>query len=136
VAVATGPGSFTGLRIGVATAKAFAFACGCEAFGVSTMATLAVRVPRDHRKFQVVVDAQRNELFAADFERDELGTVIRETAPRIVDALSWLESLSKGSVVSGPGLLKWQDRLPAGVIATEPALWQPQAADVGRLSWQ
>src|SRR5690606_1576544 len=90
VAVATGPGSFTGLRIGVATAKTFAYAVGCQVKGVGTMPVLAAQVPQKHRRFSVVIDAQRDELFAADFERDAAGAVIRQSEPRIVKAADWL----------------------------------------------
>src|SRR5262245_50788842 len=48
VAVAVGPGSFTGLRIGVTTAKAFAYAVGAQVIGINTLAVLAHQSPPAH----------------------------------------------------------------------------------------
>jgi tRNA threonylcarbamoyladenosine biosynthesis protein TsaB len=80
VAVGTGPGTFTGLRIGVATARALAQAAGAEIAGVSTLATLARGAERaEHREAApapapggparsavlAVLDARRGEAFVA-----------------------------------------------------------------------
>jgi tRNA threonylcarbamoyladenosine biosynthesis protein TsaB len=136
VAVATGPGSFTGLRIGVATAKTFAYATGSQILGIGTMSILAAQVPLEHQRFGTIVDAQREELFISDFQRDERGVIVSESAPRIEAASAWLAKLVAGDVVTGPGLRKWLRRLPAGVLATEEAVWQPRARTVGGLAWR
>jgi tRNA threonylcarbamoyladenosine biosynthesis protein TsaB len=70
VAVGVGPGSFTGLRIGVATARALAGASGLQLRPVSSLAALAQGI--DHGSDSVVlplIDAKRGELFAAAYER-------------------------------------------------------------------
>lgn len=134
VAVATGPGSFTGLRIGVATAKTFAYATGAEVLGIDTMAVLAAQVPAEHQRFAAILDAQREELFIADFERDAGGKNIRRSGPRIEGATSWLATLGEGDVVTGPGVKKWLRQLPAGVTAVAEEHWQPRAETVGRLA--
>jgi tRNA threonylcarbamoyladenosine biosynthesis protein TsaB len=130
VAVATGPGSFTGLRIGVTTAKTFAYACGCPAIGVDTMSAIAQRVPAQFARFSVVVDAQRGELFVADFERTAEGELRGRESTRLVDAVQWLGELEPGRVVSGPGLAKWASRAKSDTVLVEAALWSPTAATV------
>jgi tRNA threonylcarbamoyladenosine biosynthesis protein TsaB len=133
VAVATGPGSFTGLRIGVTTAKAFAYACGCQAIGVDTMSAVAEQVPAAFARFSVVVDAQRGELFVADFERTAEGELRGRESTRVVDAARWLGELEPGRVVSGPGLAKWAARAKPDTVLVEAALWSPVAATIGRI---
>ncbi|MEX2112490.1 MAG: tRNA (adenosine(37)-N6)-threonylcarbamoyltransferase complex dimerization subunit type 1 TsaB [Pirellulales bacterium] len=134
VAVATGPGSFTGLRIGVTTAKSFAYAVGCQLIGVHTLAAIAARAGVD--RVWTVLDAERGELFAAEFSRDEDAELIEVTPTHVVAKEAWLAALSPGSVVSGPGLERLLERLPAGVTAVALEQWAPTAATVGSLGWK
>lgn len=67
VAVDIGPGLFTGLRVGVATAKAAALALGVPMIGVSSLDLLAFRVRYASRTVTAVIDARRGELFVASY---------------------------------------------------------------------
>ncbi len=136
VAVASGPGSFTGLRIGVTTAKTFAYAIGCQVVGVPTLAAIASRVPAEVARCSVVLNAERGELFAGDFERNSDRQLVERAATTIVDAARWLAGLERGAVVTGPGLERIVDRLPSGVAALDRTLWSPTAAAVGSLGWR
>jgi tRNA threonylcarbamoyladenosine biosynthesis protein TsaB len=72
IAVGTGPGTFTGLRIGVATARGLAQAAQAELVGVSTLRTLAARAGEEHDgPVLAVLDARRGEAFAALYEGDQ-----------------------------------------------------------------
>jgi len=135
VAVATGPGSFTGLRIGVTTAKVFAYATACQVIGVSTMAAIASRVPGDVPRFSVILDAHRDELFVADFTRAG-GQLVGQQTTRIELAERWIAELPPGAVVSGPGLAKYSARLGAQTVKVDSRLWAPTATAVGRLGWR
>jgi tRNA threonylcarbamoyladenosine biosynthesis protein TsaB len=78
VAVGTGPGTFTGLRIGVATARALARAARVPLVGVSTLHALALNAleaPDGGDPVLAVVDARRGEAFVAAWARDSLGTL-------------------------------------------------------------
>lgn len=68
VAVDIGPGLFTGLRVGVATAKALASALGVPAVGVTSLDCLAHRLRHAGRPVAAVVDARRGEVFWALYE--------------------------------------------------------------------
>lgn len=73
VAVTCGPGSFTGVRIGVATAKALAWGLGCALHPVSTLAAMAAALLAEHPAVDLAVpalDARRGEIFAAVYHRD------------------------------------------------------------------
>jgi len=136
VAVATGPGSFTGLRIGVTLAKVFAYAAGCQTLGVNTLETIAARAPVDAQEFWAVIDAQRQQLFAALFARDERGAIRYREETHVVDIDAWLETLPPGSTVTGPALAKLAAQLPEGVKMLDSDVWRPTAVAVGLLAWK
>lgn len=136
VAVATGPGSFTGLRIGVTTAKTLAYAVGCDVLGVNTLVAIAQAVPLEVPSFSVVVDAQRGEVFVADLQRSASGVVTGAENTRVATREAFLASLHAGSVVTGPALRSLRGALPPGVTAIDETLWAPSAAEIGRLAWR
>src|SRR4051794_39815868 len=93
VAVAIGPGSFTGLRIGVTTAKAFAYAAETEIVGVDTLEAIASQVPFAESPVWAILDAQRQELFAAKFEMLEGTQLRRVRETSVISQSTWLERL-------------------------------------------
>jgi tRNA threonylcarbamoyladenosine biosynthesis protein TsaB len=133
VCVTTGPGSFTGLRIGVTAAKTLAFAVGAKLVGVHTLSALAASVPPASGRLWAIMDAQRQELFAAAFDGQERA---KEPVTRILGIDSWLSQLRVGDQVVGPPLAQLNSQLPNGVSAIHPSLWQPQAGIVGQLGYQ
>jgi tRNA threonylcarbamoyladenosine biosynthesis protein TsaB len=136
VAVANGPGSFTGLRIGVTTAKALAYAAGAGIVGVNTLEVLASQVPDSTVPLWTVMDAQRQELFAARFDIHRVGQHQRNAATQIVPQASWLAGLQPGDQATGPALHRLAPRLPIGVTAVPEEFWQPTAVAVGSVGWQ
>jgi tRNA threonylcarbamoyladenosine biosynthesis protein TsaB len=133
VCVTTGPGSFTGLRIGVTAAKTFAFAVNAQLVGVHTLAAPAASVLAPKGRLWSIMDAQRQELFAATF--DDNGEMT-EPVTRIISIDAWLTQLRSGDSVVGPPLAQLASKLPAGVTAVDADFWQPQARVVGQLGYQ
>lgn len=89
VAVTVGPGAFTGLRIGLAAARAIALAADRPVLGVTTFAVVADSVPtaeRRGRRLLVLLDTKRNDLFAQLFEAETLAP-LGEPAVLPVEAL-------------------------------------------------
>jgi tRNA threonylcarbamoyladenosine biosynthesis protein TsaB len=139
VATTIGPGSFTGLRVGVTTAKTFAYAVGAEVIGVSTLEAIAHGLPDEllagqGGDIQAVLDAQRKELFVGKFLR-ETGRLTRIEPDHIVPSTDWLAGLQPGTIVTGTGLARLESQLPAGVVAAPVNYREPRAAIVGRLAW-
>lgn len=137
IAVAAGPGSFTGLRVGVVTAKTLAYATGARLVGVNTLAAMADQIPpgRRGRRLWTILDAQREELFAACFGANGPEDPSDESATlaEVLPIETWLARLMPGDAVSGPPLVKLLGRLPAGVASISEGDWAPTAAGVGRL---
>ncbi|HEX4414425.1 MAG TPA: tRNA (adenosine(37)-N6)-threonylcarbamoyltransferase complex dimerization subunit type 1 TsaB [Lacipirellulaceae bacterium] len=136
VAVALGPGSFTGLRIGVTTAKAFAYATEAEIVGVNTLEVLATQTGLIDASVWAILDAQRQELFAAKFRASQHVEPRIERQTSIIAREAWLEALRPGDHVIGPPLQQLSEELPAGVQMVSQSAWQPMAHAVGRLAWQ
>jgi tRNA threonylcarbamoyladenosine biosynthesis protein TsaB len=136
VAVAVGPGSFTGLRIGVTTAKTFAYAINAEVVGVNSLAILAQQAPRAEGPLWTIMDAQRGELFAACYHpsADGKSTIAHDTSILAQDA--WLAELRPGHRVTGPATPRVHAKLPRNVVVVPEPCWQPTAAAAGYVGWQ
>ena len=93
VCVSMGPGSYTGLRVGVSTAKGLCFGSGKPLLAVGTLDTLVAQADSDARFIIPMVDARRMEVYTAVFEN---GTQLTETAPVIIDENSFAEYLEQG----------------------------------------
>ncbi|MDR5698199.1 MAG: tRNA (adenosine(37)-N6)-threonylcarbamoyltransferase complex dimerization subunit type 1 TsaB, partial [Armatimonadota bacterium] len=137
VAVSVGPGSFTGLRIGIATAQAWARGRDLPACGVPTLEAMAAAMEGADAVVPVL-DARRGEVAAALFARRDHGWVraVEEvTAPpeQILVRFSACGIDLRGLVLTGDGLLAYGDLFTAalpGARIAERVLWAPRAATV------
>ncbi|MCX7426592.1 MAG: tRNA (adenosine(37)-N6)-threonylcarbamoyltransferase complex dimerization subunit type 1 TsaB [Planctomycetia bacterium] len=134
VAVTIGPGSFTGLRIGVTTAKTLAYCAKADILGVDTLEVVASAAPDGVDIVSVAVDAQRGQVVAGMFRRGADGWFAPTAPARLVQVADWLDEIPPGVAVSGPILRKLAGRLPSQVTALPPEYWFPTAAQVGRLA--
>lgn len=134
VAVAVGPGSFTGLRVGVTAAKVFAYAVKADLLGVDTLETIAAASPDDVSDVAVAMDAQRGQLSVRRFLRQPDAWFAPAGPQELVDIHSWCDGLPAGIAVSGPILAKLADHLPNRVRVLEPRYWSPRASTVARLA--
>lgn len=136
VAVANGPGSFTGLRVGVITSKTLAYAWRAQLLGVNTLDAIAAQVPIENEssgKLQVVLEAQRQELFVATFQALKTGRWERTAPDAIVSTADWLAHLQTEHV-AGPALKKLREKLPPTVTIAADNLCHPRAVTVARLA--
>lgn len=92
-AAATGPGSFTGLRIGMATVKGFCQALGRPAAGVSTLEALAYRFRHVGRRVAPMVDARRQQIFGAVYSVEDGGKAELLEEECVLPPAQWLTRL-------------------------------------------
>lgn len=116
VAVSKGPGSYTGLRVGVSTAKGLCFGAGIPMISVGTLDTLVWQaldgnmLPEGCRYIIPMIDARRMEVYTGIFTPD--GKQISPTVAQIIDADSFKDQFAEGPVLFiGDGADKCKDTL-------------------------
>jgi tRNA threonylcarbamoyladenosine biosynthesis protein TsaB len=115
ILVGLGPGSYTGLRVGVMTAKTLAYAVGCPLVGVPTFHVLARQAGGG--LVDVLADAQKDAVYHQSFRDGE--ALMGLTIVRVDD---WLARRDPGAVATGPGLAK----VRADVPRRPESDWQPR----------
>ncbi|MDT3357429.1 MAG: tRNA (adenosine(37)-N6)-threonylcarbamoyltransferase complex dimerization subunit type 1 TsaB [Bacteroidota bacterium] len=103
VCVSMGPGSYTGLRVGVSTAKGLCFGAGKPLLAIGSLDILVwnaisgSKLPEGCRYIVPMIDARRMEVYSAVFTPD--GRQVRETAPAVIDKDSFSDLLAEGPVL-------------------------------------
>lgn len=137
VAVGLGPGSYTGLRIGLTAARMLAYAAGARLLGFDSLEGFAQNAPEDALRVRAVADAQRGDVYCAAFERTEAGGVLRAVEPSRIEAIAaWSEGLRTGEFVVGPGLnvASIRSALPGRVQAADLSRNQPSGVRLVELA--
>lgn len=132
VIVGRGPGSYTGLRVGIMSAKALAYATGCALIAVDTFRVLAAQVGDMHSRVDVLADAQGDKVYVQCFGRTgDDWQPVNELAIR--PFAEWLTDRVTDAAVTGPGLRKWAERFPADVAILDQRGWEVQMEVLLRL---
>jgi tRNA threonylcarbamoyladenosine biosynthesis protein TsaB len=127
IIVSRGPGSYTGLRVGIMSAKAFAYATGCTLIAVDTFAVIAAQAPANVDSLDVFTDAQQDRVYYQRFVRTQpAGPMTPRTGLAILPFARWLDDGDKPAWVTGPGLHGKEQRLPATTRPLAAELWEPQ----------
>ncbi|AUS07263.1 tRNA (adenosine(37)-N6)-threonylcarbamoyltransferase complex dimerization subunit type 1 TsaB [Tamlana carrageenivorans] len=96
ISVSKGPGSYTGLRIGVSAAKGLCYALNKPLIAVPTLEALAQQVKAESGVIVAMLDARRMEVYSAVYDIDY--NVVRETQAQILDESSFMAYLEQGLV--------------------------------------
>lgn len=139
VAVDIGPGSYTGLRVGLAAAKGLAVALGCPVLGVPSLDALAVAAAEALPAAAVLaaaIDAKWDQVYGALYEarsgRPERTSEMAAERPE-----EFAARVPRGAVVVGDALARHAALFEArGASAAPKELWAPRPAVVARLGWE
>ena len=136
-AVSAGPGSFTGLRVGVMTVKTLAWALRKPVLPVSSLEVAAQNIAVSPKDVLVYVDARKGKIYAALFSPDGKGGLRRAGPDALLPPEEPLRRLTRPAAVLGDGLNKYGALLSAAGAAADPVpaeLWVPRADSLCRLA--
>jgi len=131
IAAGCGPGSFTGIRIGIASAKGLSMALGCPIIGISSLDTLAYGVMPSTIPIMPVIDARKSEIFCCLYSAggiprttymnilpEEISDIVQEKTLFIGNGISLCEDVLK-------------ERLGEKFVKGPRSLWNPRASVIG-----
>ena len=136
VAISKGPGSYTGLRIGVAAAKGLCFALDLPLIGIHTLELMVQPFigKAEYAFFIPMLDARRMEVYTAVFDNSK--TWIQETNALVLEAQSFYDLLGDSPcLVFGNGASKFKTLQPKINAHFTETVSYPSAEDMSRLAW-
>ncbi len=143
IAVSIGPGSFTGLRVGVVFAKTLAYAIGCQLAAVDTFRAIAAASPADVSEVFVVSDAQRGDLFVGRYALGDstigptrLAEIAIESTGSFCQRFQDITASRPDIAITGPVAASLQTALPPSVRVLAPEFQHPRAEFIAALGEQ
>jgi tRNA threonylcarbamoyladenosine biosynthesis protein TsaB len=139
IAVSQGPGNFTGLRLGLSTAKGLAMAVGCPVIAINTLDALAANFPFASLPVCPVIDAKKNEVYAAFYHcQDAVGQLVGEYL--LLSPAALADRISEPTLITGPGLERYgslfREALGDLAVFPPPELRHVRAGVLARLGLQ
>jgi tRNA threonylcarbamoyladenosine biosynthesis protein TsaB len=137
VIVSRGPGSYTGLRVGLMSAKALAFATGCRLLAIDTFAAVALQAGENVLAVDVVADAQQDRVYVQRFARSGPDDLFSPGSELSIQPFGvWLQGRGGEAWLTGPGLGVRGRRLPEGLLTVPPEHWEPRPESLLRIGWE
>jgi tRNA threonylcarbamoyladenosine biosynthesis protein TsaB len=133
VMVSQGPGSFTGLRVGIMSAKMFAYATGCRLVAVPTLHAIAEQAPAHASEVAVIADALQGMVYVQRFRRVANSEWEAVEELRIDDLQSWIVTLPETCWISGPGVDIHRASIPETILQVSAESCTPTLEALARL---
>jgi len=134
-AAGRGPGSFTGLRIGLSVAKGFSFAFSRPVLAFSSLEAIAYNADTAGTKtVSVAVDARRGNVYSRLYRRNAKGEMVGLKREALVPAPVWASGIPADAVVAGDGVSTYGAELKGKFAALEESLWYPTPESISRLA--
>lgn len=136
-AVGIGPGSFTGIRIGVGTIKSLCYAVKKPIIGVSTLEAIAYNLRYTDRLICPILDARKDEVYGAVFRGGE--NLLRKSEDLCVPIETLLSQIDDDVIFVGDGLRRYapvvQEQFGADVPLADPIFNVPRGASIARVGY-
>jgi tRNA threonylcarbamoyladenosine biosynthesis protein TsaB len=134
IAAGLGPGSFTGIRIGIATARGLAAALDCEIRGVITLDAVAANAPDTDKHVMPVLDARKGEIFCALYDKEK-----HRLSPQVnIEPVQVIDMITRPTLFIGNAIALYDkvfsNSLGSLYQAADKDLWYPRASVIGRLA--
>ncbi len=136
-AISLGPGSFTGLRIGVSTIKGLAYATQKPVAGLSSLDILASQISPTPYLICPLIDARKEEVYTAFYRYDKASLLQRCSLYQAIKPKDLVKGINEKVIFVGDGVKTYgdylRDSLPSLVLFPDPSLHLPHGATVARL---
>lgn len=136
-ALSLGPGSFTGLRIGVSTVKGLAYATRKPAAGMSSLDVLASQIAPTPYLICPILDARKGEVYTAFYRYDEANLLKRQSAFQALKPGDLVKPIKENVIFVGNGIKTYGDYLRTSLsryaLFPDPSLHLPHGSTVARL---
>ena len=139
--VGTGPGSFTGLRIGVSTVKGFGIATAKPCIGVPSIDAIALNVKEDSKLIVPIIDAKRHQVYSAIYRREK-GRVIRKSRFLLLTIEEFIKKINSirnrpPVFLLGDAITLYEEKMRHignGTVFLGEEYWYPKAANLIQLA--
>jgi len=134
ICMGLGPGSFTGLRIALATVKGLSAVLGNKAIGVPSMDAIVMNFPAAKRRIAPFLDGRKQKVYTCLYDNSK-SEPRRVTDYLLVTVDEFLHDLKEEVVFFGDGVVKYREELARHefAVAKEDIDWYPRAVDIGRI---
>jgi tRNA threonylcarbamoyl adenosine modification protein YeaZ len=131
-----GPGSFTGMRIGLATIKGLSIARNKPILGVSTLDILAENVLVNNSLIVPAIDARRGLIYCSSYKREK-GLLKRKSEYKLLNPDEFVKKFANKAIILGDAAISYRDKMSScirGVTILDKDYWFPKAHNLIKLA--